>query len=363
MAKSGVIIGQTEVNLESVWPFCPVAKPDNLERMSYYDTENTASPDDHLPPVEPPSAGFVVQLFVIPALIVVIMFALGAGIKLLVERDNDPQSYVEALRSNNAGRWQAANDLADVLRNPRNDGLKDDAHLAGELANILNREIDEGRFDQDPIELRVYLCHLLGEFRAPVVLDALVKAAKADRDPAEAAVRFAAMKALAVWLDGSPHASKDLVEKLMPTIMAASRDEQPLLRSTAAFALGAADTSDAKARLERMLVDSYPDVRYNAATTLARHGDAEAVDVLAEMLDADQALALEKEDEPQSRQYKRNLILVNALRATKDLAEKNGKADLHPLAKAVERLTTSELPSRIQVEAKEVLFELNQRRS
>ena len=50
------------------------------------DPENTISPDDQLPPVEPPSAGFVVQLFVIPALIVLIMFLVGAGITLLVEK-------------------------------------------------------------------------------------------------------------------------------------------------------------------------------------------------------------------------------------------------------------------------------------
>lgn len=331
--------------------------------MSNDGLQNIVSPDDQLPPVEPPSPGFIVQLFVIPALIVVIMFALGAGIKWLVERDNDPQSYVESLRRNNAGRWQAASDLADLLRNPRNERLKDDAHLAQELVGILNKETADGSFDKNAIELRVYLCHLLGEFHVPEVLDVLVTAAKTERDPAEATVRFAAMKALAVWLDGSPQASKEVVNKLMPTLLEASRDDQPLMRSTAAFALGAADNPAGNERLERMLVDSYPDVRYNAATMLARRGDAQAVDVLAEMLEADQAGALEKEAETQSRLYKRDLILVNALRATKDLSQKNSQADLQPLAEAVERLTGPELPSAIQVQAKEVLFDLNQRRS
>ncbi|OYV83252.1 MAG: hypothetical protein B7Z73_16275, partial [Planctomycetia bacterium 21-64-5] len=123
--------------------------------MSNYETIDAASPDDHLPPVEPPSAGFIVQLFVIPALIVVIMFALGGGIKWLVERDNNPEAYVDALRRNNDARWQAAHDLADVLRNPRNAKLKDDARLAEQLAGILNKELDEGSFDKNPIELRI----------------------------------------------------------------------------------------------------------------------------------------------------------------------------------------------------------------
>ena len=135
------------------------------------------------------------------------------------------------------------------------------------------------------------------------------------------------------------------------------------MRSTAAFALAATDDAEAQKRLKRMLVDSYPDVRYNAATMLARRGDAAAVEVLAEMLDADQDQALEKEAETQSRRYKRDLILVNALRATKDLTQKNKQADLDELAEAVKRLTTSDLPSEIQVQAKAVLFDLNQRRS
>jgi HEAT repeat protein len=344
--------------------------------MADYDaphrSPNTILPDDQLPPVEPPSAGFIVQLFVIPALIVVIMFALGAGIKWLVDRDNNPRSYVESLRRNTAGRWQAAHDLADLLRNPRNQELRDDASLAEQLAGILDKEIDDGSLEPNPIKLRVYLCHLLGEFRVPVVLDVLVKAAKTERGEAESAVRFAAMKGLAVWLDGNSHKkveaeraapSVDVERKLIPTILAASRDEQPLMRSIAAFALGAAGTDEADKRLERMLLDSYPDVRYNAATMLARHGRAEAVEVLTEMLDERQAVAIEKEDEADSRGYKRDLILVNALRATSDLAQKNGTADLTELSKAVERLTAPELPSGIQLQAKEVLFELNKRRS
>jgi hypothetical protein len=31
------------------------------------------SPDDALPPVEPPSAGFIIQLFVVPGIIVVVV--------------------------------------------------------------------------------------------------------------------------------------------------------------------------------------------------------------------------------------------------------------------------------------------------
>ena len=324
---------------------------------------NTFSSADQLPPVEPPSAGFIVQLFVIPALIVLIMFLVGAGIKLLVEHDTNPRTYVEQIRRNSAARFQAAHDLADVLRNPSNEKLKSDAALAGDLAGILDQEIDGASMDEEPIKLRTYLCHALGEFRVPGVLGVLVKAARTERDPREAPVRFAALKSLAVWLSSAPPEQAGADSQLLPSLMAASRDERPLLRSTAAFALGAADLPEASRRLQRMLADGSPDVRYNAATMLARHGDEHALGVLSEMLDRTQTQALAAEEDPEARQYKRDLILVNGLRAAHDLAEKNRRAELAPLAEAVEKLTAPELPRGIRVQAKEVLIELNQRRS
>ncbi len=327
------------------------------------DPGNTFSSADQLPPVEPPNPGFIVQLFVIPALIVLIMFLVGAGIKLLVEHDTNPRAYVELLRRNSAARFQAAHDLADVLRNPSNEKLKNDADLAGDLAGILNGEIDAAGMDENPIKLRTYLCHALGEFHVPDVLPVLVKAARTERDPREAPVRFAALKSLAVWLSNASAGEASGHAQLMPALLAASRDERPLLRSTAAFALGAADTPEAISRLQRMLGDGSPDVRYNAATMLARQGDDRSLGVLGEMLDPRQTQALAAEEEADGRQYKRDLILVNGLRAAKGLAEKNDQANLAPLVKAVEQLTAPELPRAIRVQAEEVLIELKQRRS
>lgn len=329
--------------------------------MSSSDVPDTVSADDRLPPVEPPNAGFIVQLFVIPALIVAVMFALGAGIKWLAERESNPSAYVAAIKRNNAGRWQAAHDLADILRNPRNDHLKADPALARELVGALKAELDSGGTDEREIQLRVYLCNALGEFRVPDVIDVLVQAASRERDENESAVRFSAMKALVVYLSNAPEQDWAGHKQLMPTVLKASRDEQPLLRSTAAFALGAAGTPAALKRLEAMLVDSYPDVRYNAATMLARRGDEKAVGVLAEMLDRDQTSALALEDQPQAREYKRDMILVNALRATKDLAEKNPQANLTALIEPVEKLAGDGMPAGIRVQADEVLIELKKR--
>lgn len=331
--------------------------------MSSAEAPDSVSPNDQLPPVEPPSAGFIVRLFVIPALIVIIMFALGAGIKWLVERESNPTAYVEALRRNNDGRWQAAHDLADVLRSPQNDRLKDDRELARALADTLSTELATGANDDHAVQLRIYLCNALGEFRVPEVLDVLVQATAAGDDEQDREVRFWALKALAVYLSAAPKADWIDRSEVMSAVLAASRDDEPRMRSTAAFALGAADTAEALKRLEAMLVDSYPDVRYNAATNLARRGDAQAVGVLAEMLEPEQAAAVALEVQEQARQSKRSRILVNALRAVKELAAQSKQADLAALVEPVERLTADDMAPGIRVQADEVLIELKKRRS
>ncbi|MEX2560920.1 MAG: HEAT repeat domain-containing protein, partial [Pirellulales bacterium] len=324
------------------------------------DPGNTFPPEGRLPPVEPPSAGFIVQLFVIPALIVIIMFMLGAGIKWLVDRGSDPAAYVEAIQRDNAARWQAAHDLADMLRKSQNESMKRDPRLASQLGDILRRQIDTGRMDEESLKLRIYLCHALGEFAVPEVVDPLLLAARTQRAQEENVVRFSALKALAVFLSGRTEslAERPQIEELL---LKSSRDEQPLIRSTAAFALGALGTTQATARLRQMLGDGYPDVRFNAATTLARHGDARAVDVLAEMLEPGQAEAIEYEQEAGARESKRDLILVNALRASRELADKNPDADLDELRRAATTLSRSDLPAGIRVLADELLIELKNR--
>ncbi|HUY31706.1 MAG TPA: HEAT repeat domain-containing protein [Pirellulales bacterium] len=318
----------------------------------------SVSPDDQLPPVAAPSAGFIVQLFVIPALIVAIIFAIGWGIKWLADRGADPSAYVAALKRDNDGRWQAAHDLADVLRNPRNDHLKDDPALAADLVDALRTQIDLGRLDEQAIELRIYLCNALGEFRVPGVVDILVKAIRLERDPREANVRMAAVKAVAVYLSQVPRALRADPPALLPAIVESSRDERPLMRSTAAFALGAHAGKEATRRLVAMLNDSYPDVRYNAATMLAVQGDLRAADTLLEMLDPAQRVAVETEEQPASRDFKRQLILINALRASKELAVKDPAADLSALRAAVEKLSRADSPAQVRTQAQAVLIEM-----
>ena len=137
-----------------------------------------------MPPVEPPSAGFILQLFLVPGVIVVVVVMIYLLFSWLAHKGSDAKDLVRALGRNNEARWQAAFNLANDLRAERgskNPALTNDPELAKDLADILDREIESGNTDQNSITLRIYLCRALGEFRVTKGLPALLKAADASQ--------------------------------------------------------------------------------------------------------------------------------------------------------------------------------------
>ena len=121
-----------------------------------------------------------------------------------------------------------------------------------------------------------------------------------------------------------------MIPLLIEALLAASRDPASVIRLRAAYVLGIVGGPQAIDRLAEMLGDPYPDVAYNAATGLARHGDTRSIDELAAMLEVGEkspAVASEEED---LRDEKRWAIVVNALRAVGQLAEANPKRRFEP---------------------------------
>src|SRR4051794_22273482 len=69
-----------------------------------------------LPPVEAPSAGFVVQLFVIPAAVVVVVIIVWLLFGKLAGGERDAMEYVEQLKQPQAN-WRSAYELASLIQN------------------------------------------------------------------------------------------------------------------------------------------------------------------------------------------------------------------------------------------------------
>jgi len=313
---------------------------------------------DNLPPVEPPSAGFIVRLFVVPALIVAIMFIVGGFVKWVIDTRSEPQEFVEALRRDTPQRWQAAETLAQMLRDPKYADLKKDRKLAADLAELLESELANGETtDEQSIRLREYLCRALGEFVVPDGVPALVDAADGQGSPESLEVRLAANGALAVLLASEAELSPSDQDAVYSTVMKTSQDPDPLLRSTAAFALAYLPRPDATERLRVLAIDASANVRYNAGTMLAMQGDEAAVEVLLEMLDPEEVAGMENETD-ETQIVKRRRILTNALKAAEAIAQHGSNLELGELAAALEKLAASDVDRGFQVKAGELAREI-----
>jgi HEAT repeat protein len=321
--------------------------------------------------VEPPSAGFIIQLFVIPALIVLLIVSIWLAFNWLVRAASSPEDVIKGLEHGpSVARWQRASELADMLRNERFVKFKQDGKSAADLARILDREILTAGMDEDDIEFRKYLARALGEFQVQEGTDVLLKAATTNRDPREQKVRDGALQAIAVraynlqQLDPPEQIENSEVEA---TLLRLAENEDPLIRFQTAFALGKIDTPAAVERLEVMVDDPDADTRYNAAVALAHHGNANAVETLAEMLDLEQHAAAVREKDDKDAALVRGVIVYTAIEAALELAKQNPHADLTPVVEALNliveadagQLAKAHLPRQAQFDAKRALETLD----
>ncbi len=316
------------------------------------------SSDALLPPVEPPSAGFLLQLFVIPAIIVACVVLLWFVIERLARSgEQDPAAIVAGLRGANG--FQQAKDLADMLRVPeRYPKLRTSHELAQGVADYLNELVETGSDAEGAVTMRYFLVTLLGEMQVDDGLPALLKAAASDpqRD-----VRRRAVNAIAVLAGGMAELNPPQYlqsEELAEALVALANDQDELIRSETAFAIGVvAAAPDADARLIESLLsladDPYTDARFNAATALARIGNPAAPNAVAEMFDFDALNASLSGEQPltegQSEQslrsqqaYKRNMILTSALKSVGLLLEnKTLPESLAAVEQALERFVAA----------------------
>ena len=110
---------------------------------------------ENLPPVEPPSAGFILQLFLVPAIIVMVVVGVWLLFGKMASGEQDWRKQLAELRSSNVhSRWRGANALAHLLELDKKRGddgehLAENRLIATELSNLLVAEIKSGSEAED----------------------------------------------------------------------------------------------------------------------------------------------------------------------------------------------------------------------
>ena len=283
-------------------------------------SKSTASPGfrhEELPPVTPPSAGFIVQLFLIPALIVLAVVAVWALFGKLADSENDwKQLTTELGSSNDHRRWRAAMGLAQLLRNEEISPPTDHEPLAknplvvDSLTKLLSESLASTTKTDEDVTHQEFLARTLGALDAddrtlPVLAEGMKDshnievrksslmsvAAIAGRHFDHATGYTAALTA------GSsvPPMSERRLPLVASTISDASvleqlrrsaQDPEPVVRHLAGYALANVSGPESLEQLRVMLTDGNRLAQANAAIGLARNGSAESVPALIQLLRA-----------------------------------------------------------------------------
>ena len=291
---------------------------------------------EELPPVEPPSAGFIFQLFLVPALIVLAVVGVWALFGMLAAGKQDWHPLVADLSSSNEHqRWRAAHGLAQMLQSDRmnqTDGgkLASNPLLVEKLTTLFQDELARTSPTENELEFQVFLARTLGMLDSPDrVLPVLTEAMTAEHDRE---VRKSAIASIAVIAGRAQDRGEILNDAaVVNDLIEISHDPERLVRQLAAYALGLIPTEESQSRLRVMLDDIDMNTRLNAAVGLARSDSTAGLPVFEDVLEEAAKPfdprsvkipdELARNREIHDRQFQRDLRLKNTLDALEQLAE------------------------------------------
>ncbi len=298
------------------------------------------------------------RMLVWPLVAVFVLTVVWVAFRSLTATPPDVDSAIEAIRRDGNTPWRAAI-LLEALRQPSGAEMRADPALARRVSELLEHELDTGS-GQASATARIYLCRALGEFKVDDGMPVLMRIVKEQAGAEQADERRTAIEAvasLARHIEAKRLAAANA--DLIPALAAAADSSDPRVRAAAAYGLGVfsadiipgreAEIESARAKLEKLLHDAFADVRYNAATGLARSGGAACEEVLLEMLDPGETAAGDGRHQES--------VLLSALAASEMLVRSNPQLDTSRIKQAVARLggDDSDAPPEVHRRAGEVL--------
>jgi HEAT repeat protein len=302
-------------------------------------------------------------LFVVPGLIVLAIVGVWVLFGKLATGEQDWKGQlVELQHPNLHRRWRAASGLAQMVKADRDmagggQQLSRNREIAQALADVLSAEVKRGAQSDDDVKYATFLAATLGWFDLPdIVVPPLEQAMQtgADREVRKNAIWAIAVMAERTAKDRSPLTFPGLIDELAKV----SRDDDPLIRQTSAFALGLFPDEEARSRLEVMVADSDPDTRINAAIALTRHGDVHGAAVFREVLKR----ASEQQVPGSDGEFEQFLALKNCIAAIERVSGAFNAIERQELATLLEPIAGGFREPGIRIAAKSALSTLRAER-
>ena len=334
------------------------------------DDPTANSPDDlraeDLPPVEPPSAGFIVQLFVVPALIVMAVVGVWALFGKLASSKQDVQKHVAELDGNEHRRWRAALALAQSLKEdqesdkPDAERLSRDRAVAEKLSAMLDRSLESHSGKDSEIKHQEFLSKTLGlldvdEFVLPVLQKAMAE--EYNRE-----VRKNAIVSVAMIAGRRREAALDINDKsIIDALVKYTQDSDVLFRQLSTFALGLCTGDEVTDQLTVLLNNADSKTRFNAAIGLTRQGSTQGLSVFENVLtlaqktgkpaDPNESLTIDEKERLRMEPY----MVNNVFTALADLRKFLEPDQVEKLNGLIARLADDYPSSEIRVAARGLL--------
>ena len=325
-------------------------------------------PDD-LPPVEPPSAGLIIQLFLVPAVIVAIVVGVYALFGQLATADFDWRQLVVDVQSENPHiRWRGALGLAQMLdadarRGESSQDLASNPEIAQALSELYLDRIHVTGPNEEELKQIEFLSKALGRMRdAEHVVPAFRHGMAEQRDHE---VRKHSLIGLAM-VCGQFHSSGTPIDDptLVDDVIAISRETEPLFRHQSAFVLGLLPSDAATARLNVLLEDSDLMTRVNAAISFARSDSLSGIQVFEELLTEAVNWSLDPTqvhtEEEESEYFEKMLMLVNSIKALDQLQPQFDSETRQRISQLLGDVTDSSRDPVLRTEAKQLTLLLAQ---
>jgi HEAT repeat protein len=316
---------------------------------------------EELPPVTPPSAGFIVQLFLIPMLIVGAIIGVYALFGRLAGGEQDWRTLVAELRNTNEHRrWRAAIGLAHLLKVDQDRGeegqhLAQNPEIAKALLEVLKEQREQTGSREESLNQQQYLVTALGMLDQPQTVIPALQDVMRTTSEEDSGVRLEALRSIFLIAnrtaeraisENRPLLVEELVEvpSLVSDVIDVSQEPDPLFRRVAAYALGLLPSPESRQRLEVMLNDSDEHAQVNAALGLARQSSTAGRPVYLAVL--------EKANDHSTEEEGMDLVILkNTLKAIEDLSEEWPADQKRELIEQLEPISKDHPERRIRTDA------------